>query len=137
VAKKRTVDERTRLLRSLRRRQFDRFRFIGSDALVARVRESAPVPGPVKAKIDESLPSRWYPVGDGYLVKWQHDRSGVTSEDFSVEAGGWDHEHCDACNRTVDVGDTVWVTVRGSFYKLCPYCYRQVAQISRARTGLG
>ena len=124
---KRTVDRR--LLWRLRRRQFDRFRFVGNDALVARVFNGSPVPPEVQARLDEGEPSRWYPVEGGYLIKWRYDGVEVVKEGFRVETGGWDHEHCDACHRTIPVGGTCWLTLRGSFYQLCPYCYRRLAQL--------
>jgi hypothetical protein len=131
VARKAGADERDRLLRSLRRRVFDRFRYQGSDALVAHVPEDAPIPPAVQAKIGEPVASRWYPVEAGHLVKWRHDGE-IPSEDFWIETGGWNHEHCDGCNRSIEVeGTAAWLTVRGSFYKLCPYCYRRVAQLGR------
>jgi hypothetical protein len=126
------TDERTRLLWRLRRRRFDRFRFRGLDALVARVPDATPVPLAIQAKIDGGSPQRWYPVVGGYLVKWPHDGGVVPTEGFWVEPGGWDHQHCDGCNRTIGVGGTVWLTVRGSWGQLCPYCHRRVAQFGRA-----
>jgi hypothetical protein len=127
-------DERTRLLWSLRRRRFDRFRLVGWDALVAAVPEGGPVPPAVQAKLDERLPMRVYPVEGGYLYKWRYTCEQPPPEGFEVEADGWDHEHCDACNRTIAVGGTAWLTERGSFFQLCPYCYRRVVQYG-ARAG--
>lgn len=133
MAKKPANEARRRLLGRLRRRKFAPFRYAAGDALVARVSDSAPAPPAVQARIDKMLTSRWYPVGGGYLVKLPHDGPSVPRDGgFWVEPGGWDHEHCDACNRPILVGGPVWCTVRGSFQKLCPYCYRRVAQLSRA-----
>jgi hypothetical protein len=132
VAKKRASDERTRLLRALRGRQFDRFRFVGSDALVARVPDTGGLPSAVEAKVAEPVPCRWYPVEGGYLVKWRWEGGAAPGPGFEVEPGGWDHEHCDACSRTIAVGGTAWLTLRGSFYQLCPYCHRRLADLSPA-----
>lgn len=71
-----------------------------------------------------------YPVPGGYLYKWPH-RGGDPPEGFTVEPGGWDHQHCDACNRTIGIDDIAWLTVRGSIFQLCPYCYRRVCQFKR------
>jgi hypothetical protein len=123
------VDERTRLLSSLRRRWFVRYRFVGSDALVARVSKEGPVPPAVQALLDERPSMRAYPVEGAYLYKWRHSGAETSGEGFDVEVAGWDHEHCDACNRTIAVGGTAWLTERGSCFQLCPYCYRRVRQL--------
>lgn len=123
------LDQRMQLLRRLRWRVFDRFRFNGANALVARVSESGSTPSAVQAEMNKQLPRRLYPVKGGYLVKWKHEGEGVPSEDFWIESGGWDHEHCDVCNRNIEVNGTAWLTVRGSPFQLCPYCYRRVQQL--------
>jgi hypothetical protein len=129
IAVERCADERTQMLRRLRRRRFDRIRFRGLDALVAQVPDSAPVPEAVRAKIDQGPPQRWYPVeGGGYLVKWPHPGGIAPGEGLRVALGGWDHEHCDGCNRHIEVGRTFWQTARGSCFWLCPYCYRRLRQ---------
>jgi hypothetical protein len=136
VAKKRHHDERTRLLRRLRRRRFDRIRFKGLDALVARVTNSETVPAAVQTRIDRGPPQRWYPQSDGaYLVRWPYTGGAVPSENFQFEPGGWDHEHCDGCNRHIKVGHTFWQTRRGSCFWLCPYCYRRLLELSRDGAG--
>lgn len=121
--------ERDRLLRRLQWRVFDRFRLNGADALVARISESDPTPTAVQAQINMQLPCRLYPVGGGYLIKWRDNGEGLPSEDFWIESGGWDHEHCDACNRNIEDNGTAWLTMRGSFFQLCPYCYRRVQKL--------
>ena len=50
----------------------------------------------------------------------------------SGPAGGWDHDHFEVCNRTIAVGDTSWLTARGSPYHLCRYCYGRVVRLRRA-----
>jgi hypothetical protein len=126
--------ERDRLLRGLRWRVFDRFRLNGADALVAHLSESDPAPTSVQAQINMHLPCRLYPVEGGCLVKWRDNGEGLPSADFWIEPGGWDHEHCDACDRNIEVNGTAWLTVRGSFFQLCPYCYRRVQHL-RHRPG--
>jgi hypothetical protein len=117
----------------LKQRRFERIRLPIQDALVARVSDSVPPPAAVQAKIDERVPQRWYPVeGGAYLVKWIHRGPAAAAEGFWIEAGGWNHEHCDACNRHIPVGRTLWQTVRGSIIWLCPYCYRRLLQLGRS-----
>jgi hypothetical protein len=129
VAKGRGGDERTRLLRRLRRRRFDRIRFRGLDAVV-RVSNSAPLPTSVQARIEQGQPSRWYSVeGDAHLVKWPHTNEVTLPEGHALESGGWDHEHCDGCNRHILVGRTFWQTASGSCFWLCAYCYRRLRQL--------
>ena len=132
MAKRQASDERTRLLRALRRRRFDCFWFAGSDAQVALVPDGGALPPAVQAKLAERVPSRWYPVEGGHLVKWPWQGGPVPGAGFGVEVGRWNHEHCDACDRTIAVGGTVGLTVRGSFYKLCPYCYRRLTNLGSA-----
>jgi hypothetical protein len=129
VAKNKPTNERTRLLRALRRRRFERFRFVGWDALVARVPEGGPLPPAVRAMLAGGSPMRVCPVPGGYLYKWPRYDPVEPPEGFEVEAGGWDHEHCDACDRSIDRGGTAWLTVRGSWSQLCPYCHRQVRRL--------
>jgi len=74
--------------------------------------------------------SRWYPSDSGYVIKWPYDGSEPPSEGFRIEPKGWDHEHCDACNRTISLGSRVWLTLRGSFYVLCRYCHRRMVQLT-------
>jgi len=128
----RATDERNRLLWRLRGRRFERFRFDGCDALTTRVPEGCPVPPAVRANLDEPQPMRGYPVKGGYLYKWPYTDAAAPPAGFVVEAGGWDHEHCDACNRNIEVGGTAWLTERGSCFQLCPYCHRRVVQLGRA-----
>src|SRR5262245_36222898 len=107
------------LLRRLCRRRFDRIRFRALDALVVRVTNGEPVPPAVQARIDQSLPQRWYPQEDGAsLVRWPYTGGAVPSEGFQIEPGGWDHEHCGGCNRHIEVGHTFWQTARGSCFWL-------------------
>lgn len=126
-------EKRLRLLRRLRRRRFQRIRFRGLDAAVTEMSGTAPLPPAVQARLDQGLPLRIYPLGgDRYQVRWPHASGDLASEGVSLLAGGWDHEHCDGCNRNIEVGETFWQTARGSCYWLCPYCYRRLQQLARS-----
>src|SRR5262249_46588789 len=82
----------------------------GLDAVVIRVPNDAAEPPPaVAARHAERGPMRLYPVEGAHLVKWPHT-GGPTPEGCTVEPGGWDHEHCDGCNRHINVGRTFWQT---------------------------
>ncbi len=85
---------------------------MGQDALVARLPQEGPAPPAVRALIDDRPSVRIYPVEGGHLYKWRHLGGGTPGEGFAIESGGWDHEHCDACNRMIGVGATAWLTER-------------------------
>jgi hypothetical protein len=133
VAKANASDPRTRVLRSLHRRRFERFRYRGTDALVARVPKGGPLPPTVRARLAERSDVRIYPVPGGFLYKWPHSPGGVSVAGFEVEVGGWDNEHCDACGRIISVGGTAWLTIRGSAAQICPYCYRRIGQLGAGK----
>lgn len=127
--------ERLRVLRRLRRRRFDRIRFRGLDAVVIRVSDdAAALPPAVAARHAEGGPMRLYPVDGAHLIKWPHT-GGPVPDGCAVEPGGWDHEHCDGCNRHINAGRTFWQTARGSCFWLCPYCYRRLGQFQDADPG--
>ena len=71
---------------------------------------------------------RLYPVEGAHVVKWPHT-GGPVPKGCTVEPGGWDHEHCDRCNRHILIGRTFWQTASGSCFWLCPYCYRRLRQL--------
>jgi len=130
VANVRREDKRTRLLRRLCRRRFQRIRFRALDAVVMRLPNSALLPPIIQARIYEGKPSRWHSAGgDIQLVKWPHTGETALPEGLWIEPGGWDHEHCDGCNRHIRVGRTFWQTAAGSCFWLCPYCYRRLRQL--------
>jgi hypothetical protein len=103
---------------------------MGLDAIAVSILENEPVPPAVRAMIDSRHPMRIYPVEGGYLYKWRQVDAKTPIEGFEREAKGWDHEHCDVCNRTIAIGKTAWLTKRAPYYSLCPYCYRRIRQIS-------
>lgn len=131
MVKQQGVVERDRLLRSLKGRRFERIRFPGADAVVVRVPDDAAIPPPsVLDMLNRKRPMRIFPVGDGaHLVKWLHIGDETLPEGHSLEAGGWDHLHCSACNRHILAGRTFWQTAFGSCFHLCPYCYRRLHQL--------
>jgi hypothetical protein len=125
-------DQRTRLLRRLRGRRFERIRFPGWDAVVLRVPDDVTAPPPVvRDLVARRQPMRLYPVAGAHLVKWPY-AGGAVPEGCTVEPGGWDHLHCDGCNRHIKAGRTLWQTARGRAVWLCPYCYRRVRQLEGA-----
>jgi hypothetical protein len=105
-------------------------RFLGLDAVVFRVSDTASLLPSVQTRIEQVQNSRWYPVeGGAYLLKWPHTGEVALPEGAWLEPGGWDHEHCDGCNRSILRGATFWQTASGSCFWLCSSCYRRLRQI--------
>jgi hypothetical protein len=86
-------------------------------------------PPSVRARIERRRPLRLYPTkGGARLVKWPHTGEALP-EGHWLEPGGWDHEHCDGCDRHIEVAGTFWQTARGSCFWLCPYCHHRLRQL--------
>jgi hypothetical protein len=124
-------EQRDLTLRKLRRRRFRHVRAAGVDALVAFVTQGEDPSAPVREHLARPEDQRWYPVEGGHLVKWPYEDEPFDATYFRVEAGGWDHEHCSACNRTIAAEQSCWITERGSFFVLCDGCRRRVTNLSR------
>ncbi len=45
---------------------------------------------------------------------------------FVFEKGGWNHEHCDFCGKSVPVGETCWTTPDSNFVVFCEECYEKL-----------
>jgi hypothetical protein len=127
------ADGRDALLRKLRRRKFSRVHVAGAAALVAFVPDAGPVAPALRAWLQVPCDQRWYPTPGGHLVKWPYT-SGEPFDPqlFRLEPGGWNHEHCSACNATLALEEPCWITARGSFFVLCRACHRRLARIARA-----
>ncbi|MBN1319642.1 MAG: hypothetical protein JXA87_02270 [Thermoleophilia bacterium] len=93
------------------------------DALVAFVATDAQPAPEVQYQIDGRPSVRWFPTEGGHLVKMPYQGDPVPTEYFSVEPGGWDHEHCDRCGGIVKTGEKVWVTSDADFALICGKCY--------------
>jgi hypothetical protein len=120
------------MLRKLRRRKFSHVRVAGADALLAFVPNEGEVAPAVRERLNLPCDQRWYPTDAGHLVKWSHQGEPFDSQEFRLEAGGWDHEHCSVCNDTIRVNEECWITERGSFVVLCRACHRRLARLRRA-----
>lgn len=125
------ADKRDQLLERLRGEQFDQIRLRARDAVVVRVPDDADEAPPfLDELIARRQPFRMFPVeGNAHLIKWPHSEKDTLPEGHSIETGGWDHEHCDGCNRHIDAGRTFWQTVSDPCFWLCPYCYRRLQQL--------
>ena len=124
-----TVEERDRVLRGLHGRCFERIPFLGYDAVVIRVPNDATEPPPaVRDRQTSRQPFRLYPVEGAHLVKWLYT-GGDVPDGCTVEPGGWDHEHCDACNGHINAGQPFQQTTDEPCTWLCEECYRQLQQL--------
>jgi hypothetical protein len=122
-------DCRDATLRKLRLRKFSGFYYTPQDAIIA----IAPVPGgpapPVREKLDEPFPHRLYPIDSGFLVKWPYQGEDYDPRHFQIERGGWDHEHCEACNAVIRIDDECWYTEGDSTSILCGTCYDRMSKL--------
>ena len=121
------------MLRRLRHREFRGVYFEPQDALVA----IAPIPGspgpgpPHIAKLDFPYPFRLFPVeSGGSLIKWPYANQEFDPRHHRIEPGGWDHEHCEACNANIGAGDECWFTTDESTSILCGSCYDRRAELA-------
>ncbi|TWT85405.1 hypothetical protein Pla123a_02120 [Posidoniimonas polymericola] len=114
------------LLQSLSGRRFDQIHFRGLDAVVVRM--PADADEPPQAVVDRHAsqqPLRYYPVEGGHLARWPHT-GGEVPEGCTLEEGGWNHEHCDACNGHIDAGHSFWQTADDPCVWLCDSCYEKL-----------
>lgn len=95
-------DLRARLTQGMFRKAI----FPGMDALVAFVPQDRERFDTIKKAVDAMGESRWFPVSGGWKVKCPHVGQEFDERLFTIEEGGWDHVHCDICNRTIDAGQT-------------------------------
>ena len=110
-------------------RKFSHVRAAGADALVRFVRKDETLPPAVKARVDAWGISRWYPVKGGFMLKCPYQGQSFDPDHIQIEDGGWDHEHCDVCSATINVGVGCWITRRGRFIVLCEKCHRRVLRM--------
>jgi hypothetical protein len=125
------AEQRDALLRKLRRRKFSHMRVVGADALVAFVPNEGEVAPAIRERLNLLGDQRLYPTEGGHLVKWPHQGEPFDPQQFRLEAGGWDHEHCSVCNAAINVNEACWITERGSFVVLCTACQRRLARLGR------
>src|SRR5688572_21000743 len=109
----------------LRKYRWMKSRIPARDALVAFVPDAS-APDPLIEEMQVRLhQSRWYPVPGGHRVLMLHDGGEYDAKRFQVEAGAWDHEHCDVCEEQIPAMTLCYVTEEGSPYVLlCESCYK-------------
>ena len=86
--------------------------------------ETDPVVAEMSARVGSS---RWYPVSGGHNVLFPYEGGDYDQERFTLEQGGWNHEHCKACARLIPPMTECWVTQSGRYFVLCQLCHSEVA----------
>jgi hypothetical protein len=125
-------EEPMELPESLQSAEFEERIFPGMDALVAIVPKGGDVPGEVKQTVDDAGAGRWFPFEGGWKVVCPYTGQDFNSDRFTVEKGGWEHEHCDGCQGTIGVGDHCWVAeTEDECYVICDNCHKML----RTRSG--
>ena len=97
------------------------------DALVVFVPKGQKPPPEVQRVLDEAGPQRWFPVDGGNVVKCPSVVDTYDERLFKLEKGGWDHEHCDSCGRTINVGEPCWAAEEADeFFLICDVCHQEL-----------
>ena len=118
--------------------QADRFHKITCprrDALVAFVPEGQESEPRFKEAFKQFGAERWYPEEGGHTVKCPCLTKTFDMSLFTIEKGGWDHEHCDMCSNTINAGQPCWVTETSHGYIICEDCYMKLKNRSKKSSG--
>ncbi len=111
---------------------FQQRTFPGMDALVAIIPKGEEIPPEVKQAAGIS---RWFPLDgewnaageSGWKVVYPYHGQDYNPNLFTVLKKGWDHEHCDGCQATIDVGDSCWTArTEDDFFVVCDKCYGEL-----------
>jgi hypothetical protein len=102
--------------------------FPGLDAATLFLPEHQPIAPEIQQILNRAGQSRFYPIPGGNTVKIASPRPENIRPPFKVEPKGWDHEHCDFCNATIDINQTCWSAdfPTGGFAIFCKSCRDQL-----------
>lgn len=101
--------------------------FSGMDALVAFIPKGQDTPSEVKQTVDDAGAGRWYPSEGGWKIVCPYTGQGFNPDLFTVEEGGWRHEHCYICESMIGVGDRCWVAeTQEEDYLICGNCHQKL-----------
>jgi len=115
------------VFQKLRAEMFEETTFPGMDALVALVPKDQDTPSEVKQAADDAGASRWYPSEGGWKVACPYTGQDFNPDLFTIEKGGWEHEHCDGCQGTLSVGDLCWVAeTQDECFVVCDNCHKKL-----------
>ncbi len=112
------------LRRDLTKSDFVSDRIPVVNALVAFVSDGEEPSPEVTSELDQRGHSRWYPVDGGHTVKMPYQGTEPPPGPFTVEPGGWDHDHCDRCEENLPAGASCWTSTAEDPSVLCDACYR-------------
>lgn len=96
------------------------------DALVMFVPDGQQPNAELQDQLDQRGHSRWYPKDGGHDVKMPFQGSVPPSPSFTIEPGGWNHDHCDVCETTIDAGQLCWMTQEEQPALICDACYERL-----------
>jgi hypothetical protein len=115
------------MLQNLQAEMFRETTFPGMDALVAFIPKGQDTPSEVKQTVDDAGSSRWFPHEGGWKVICPYFGQDFDPDLFTIEAGGWKHEHCDGCQSTISVGDSCWVAeTQDESFIICGNCHSKL-----------
>ncbi len=75
-------------------------------------------------------PSRWFPAEGGHRVLVLYEGGEYDAGRWRLVKGGWDHEHCTRCGRSIEPMTLCWVTAEGPWVLLCEACHQVVGGAS-------
>ena len=113
-------------LKRLKAEMFIEEKYAARDALVVLVREGEEPSEEVRQVLQAAGPQRWFPTEGGHLVKCPVIEGEFDKEIFSVEEGGWDHEHCIKCSGDIHAGDTCWLAEKDRGVLICDECCKKL-----------
>lgn len=75
-----------------------------------------------------SAPARYFRLAG--VTGWQPVDAPLAegAEDLGVRDGGWDHEHCELCGRSINGADATTAYVDAADHWLCAECYERYAR---------
>ncbi|MBZ5552097.1 MAG: hypothetical protein LAO21_05205 [Acidobacteriia bacterium] len=108
----------------------EEYEFPGTDVAVVFVPEGQTPSAEVQEVLDRSSQQRWYPVPGDHKAKVPWLCSEGHESLCEREMKGWDHEHCNFCNRHIDIGDVGWTAAAGGggVWLFCRECFEQVKE---------
>jgi hypothetical protein len=118
-------------LKDLRVDIFQKETFQAMDALVIFIPKGQERSDEVQRVLDEAGSRREFPQDNGYIIRCPNVVDSFDKTLFEVEKGGWEHEHCDTCGRTIDVGDPYWIS-EDEVYLICDSCYQKLQTEEKA-----
>src|SRR6476659_9478219 len=108
---------------SFKKLTYNASRIHALDALCAFAADGVEDPE-VQAAADRVGCSRWYPENGGHRVLILYEGGPYNATRFTIEKGGWDHEHCKRCGETIEPMALCWVSAGSQYVILCESCHK-------------